>query len=376
MRVLGADNYGLVVYAQAIIQYFVIIVNFGFNISATKEISIHRDNIQKVSETVSSVIIIKVILFIVSLLALTIAVLLIPVMREHFVLFYVSMALCLSEVIFPIWFFQGIEKMRYITIINVVSRTIFAACIFVFIKHPDQYVFVPAFNGVGALVGGIIALIIVFGKEKIRFFIPKINTLWYYLKDSAPLFLTRVSTQMYVKTNTVIVGAFLGMTEVAYYDIANKVATVIKIPFQMFGQALFPKVSRDKNKVFVHRVIKLSLILVILILICVLFLSGFIFKFISGIESEIGIVVLRIMVFSAIPVIMSNFLGEQLLIPFGYKKKYTEGAVYTTVFYFVVLLILYMFNSISLFTIASLVLLTETFIAVYDVVICKKVKLI
>ena len=67
---VGADKYGLVVFAQAIISYFIIFINFGLDVSAVKNVSINRSDNEKLSEVVSSVLIIKAFLFILSFLAL------------------------------------------------------------------------------------------------------------------------------------------------------------------------------------------------------------------------------------------------------------------------------------------------------------------
>jgi PST family polysaccharide transporter len=56
---LGKEVFGLTVFVQTVISYLIILVNFGFNLSATREISIHRSNTIKLSEIVSSVFIIK-----------------------------------------------------------------------------------------------------------------------------------------------------------------------------------------------------------------------------------------------------------------------------------------------------------------------------
>jgi len=376
IRVLGADNYGLVAYAMAIIQYFVIIVNFGFNITATRDVSIHRSDPQKLTEIVSSVLSIKVILFLISFVLLACAVFVIPFLRAHYLLYFFTMSVCLSEVLFPVWYFQGVERMRYITFINVISRTVFAACIFIFIRKPEHYLLVPIFNGTGALIGGIIALWIVFRNEKVHFAFQPMATLWFFIKDSAPLFLTRASAQVYVRTNIVVVGSVLGMAEAAYYDLALKVVNVLSMPFQTIKTAIFPKVSKDLNLGFVHKTIKVVLGLAVLGILFVQLFATPVMKLFLGEPSETAGIVLRLLSLTLAAIVMSGFFGEQLLIPFGHKKPYVRGMVSTALFYFIVLSALYLLNLLNLYSVVLMVVATEYFLAAYFFVVSRKNKLL
>lgn len=376
MRVLGTDVYGLVIYAQAIIQYFVIIVNFGFNISATKDVSIYREDKEKLSEIVSSVLTIKVALFLISFAILTISVLSIPALRAHALLYFLCMALCLSEVVFPIWFFQGLEKMRYITIVNVISRTIFAASIFLLVKQPEHYLLIPVVNGVGALIGGFFALWVVFSKERIKFAFQPMEVMWYYVKESAPLFLTRASAQIYVRTNIVVVGTFLGMAEAGFYDLALKVVSVFAMPFQTLKQAIFPKVSKELNLGFVHKAIKIVVVLALVIIAGTQFVAPMVMKILTGVDSIEAVRILRLLVVILLAMVMSGFFGEQLLIPFGKKRAYVRGMITTALFYFSVLGLLYVFNLLNLYSIVSIVIATEFYLAFYFLVACRQNKLL
>ncbi len=375
MRVLGAEQYGLVVYAQAIIQYFVVVVNFGFNISGTKEISLVRGNEEQMREVVSSILIIKALLFFLSFLVLSVIVHFVSGLREYRLLFHLTMLACLGEVIFPLWFFQGIEKMRYIAVIHAVSRSIFVIFIFVFIKQPTQYLLVPVFNGIGVLMAGFMALWIVFRKEKIRFFFPRVERLWYYVKDSAPLFLTRVSAQVYVRTNIVVVGAALGMAEVAYYDNALKVVTALGMPFQALKTAIFPKVSKDLDLRFVHKVIKIVIAVALLAIAIVQVLSPLLVQVLMGEAPAEAVWVLRLLSVNLLAVVISGFFGEQLLLPFGRKKLYVQGVMNTALFYFMLLFLLYGLKLLNLYSVVLAVVTTEFFLAVYFMIACRKNKL-
>ena len=239
IRVLGAELYGLVVFAQAIIAYFSIMINFGFNISATKEIAIHRENKVKLSEIVSSIFIIKISLFLLVAIILIGLILFVPEFHEHYLLYLFSLGLTVNEVIFPIWYFQGIEKMRYITYISIISRLVFTALIFFIIKQESDYILVPLFNTIGSVIGGLVALYFVFIKGQLKISLPDGKIVFGYFKSSTPFFLSRVSAVINIRTNALVIGYFLGYTEVSYYDLASKICQVFKIPFTLINQTIY-----------------------------------------------------------------------------------------------------------------------------------------
>ena len=248
LNVLGKEMYGLVVFSQAIVSYFVILVSFGFNTLAIKEISIHRDNKIKLSKIVSIVLILKGVAFLICLGFLSLGLLLLPQARGYESLYLLSMWVCLYEFIFPIWYFQGIEKMKFITYLNLVSKSIFLILIFLLIKSPEHYLRLPIINGIGVLVTGITSLIIVFKSHKIKFILPKINELIIFIKKSFDYFVSNVAVKLYASSNKVIIGSLLGMGEVAYYDLADKIITVFRaVPLRIVRDSIFPKVAKTKN---------------------------------------------------------------------------------------------------------------------------------
>ncbi len=375
IRVLGKETYGLVVFAQAIIGYLVILVNFGFNISSTKEVSIHRNNKDKLNEIVSSTLIIKSVLFCVSIAILAILILVIPQMKESRMLFLLTMWMCLYEVIFPIWYFQGIERMKYITYLTLVSRLIFIGLIFVIIHNPSDYLFVPIINGIGALCAGIISLFIVFKTHSLEFRFQPYVILKKYFKDSIPIFLSNVSVRLYVGTNKVIVGAFLGMAEVSYYDLAEKVIAALKIPHGVLGQALFPKISKERNLHFIKRIFNLSLLLNLILFVVIIVSSKLIVQLLGGQEMLDAKTVLNILLITVPIVGMSNIFGIQMLIPFGYSKSFSRVIVSSGLIYMIQALIVWGTIGFSIISVALITVVTEIFVTTYMFYYCRKYKL-
>jgi len=375
IRVLGKETYGLVVFAQAIIGYLVILVGFGFNISATKEVSIHRDNKEKLSEIVSSVLLIKGGLFLISSVILVALIFIIPQVQEYKALFFLTLWMCLYDVIFPMWYFQGIEQMKYITYITLVSRLTFLGLIFVLIHNPSDYLFLPIINGVGALLAGIISLYIVFQKHHVQFVLQSYSTLKGYFKDSIPIFLSNVSIRLYVSTNKVIVGAFLGMTEVAYYDLAEKVTNVLKIPQGILSQSLFPKISKDKNLDFIKRVFKYSLLFNLALFIGVLFGGKYIVLLLGGSQMLDAILVLSILALTVPVIAVSNILGIQLLIPFGYNKTFSKVIMASGLIYLAQAILIWLTVGFTIINVSIITVTTEVFVSSVMFYYCKKYNL-
>ncbi len=376
IRALGKETYGLVVFAQAIIGYLVILVGFGFNISATKEVSIHRDDKNKLSEIVSSVLLIKGGLFLLSMVILSTLVFFIPQAGEYKALFFLTTWMCLYDVIFPVWYFQGIEQMKYITYITLVSRLTFLALIFVLIHIPGDYLFVPIINGIGALLAGITSLVIIFGNHRIKFALQPYGRLRHYFIDSIPIFVSNVSIRVYLSTNKVVIGAFLGMSEVAYYDLAEKIINALKIPQHILGQALFPKINKEKNICFIKKIFKPSLIGNVVIFLLVLLCSKQIVLFLGGYQMLDAIGVVNILSVTIPVVAISNVLGIQLLIPFGFSKEFSRAIFTSGFFYLFQLWFLWVSSWLSINSISVVNVVTEVFVAIYLFYFSKKFQLL
>jgi O-antigen/teichoic acid export membrane protein len=374
-RVLGSHSYGLIVFAQTIVYYFTIFTNFGFNLTATRDISINRNNHEKVTEIISSVLTIKVIFFLVSMFLMILLTMVISNLRENRLLYLLSMLACLSEALFPIWYFQGIEKMKYITFINVTTRILATILVFVIIDHPSKYYFYPLLLGIGTFSGAMAALFVVFQRHRVYFRFQSLITLKSYLVENVLYFLSNASTQIYVNANKIIVGSFLGMVEVAFYDVAEKVINIIKVPYSLIGQTLFPKVARDRNLRFLKRIMGYTIIFTILIILALFAFSSPVIGFFSGTRNVNSINILRILSISLVPISLNLFYGDLLLINFGLKKEYAKMRFFGLVFYVSIFLGLYIFKFIGAEQLAITIVMVEFFIATYSYILCRKASL-
>lgn len=363
IRVVGMNVYGLVVFAQAVVGYLIILVGFGFHISATKEISIYREDKEKLSEIFSSVLIIKSGLLLLAFLILGCLIFIIPEANENKSLFFLSMWGCIYDLLFPIWYFQGIERMKYITYITLISRLIFLVLIFVLIHSSDDFLLIPIINGVGAIIAGSISLYIILVRHRIQFKFQSFKKLKFYFDDSVLIFISNMSSSLYINTNKIILGSFFSMSEVAIYDLAEKLTNLMKMPIQLFGQTIYPKIVKSKDLNFLVKSFKFSLFMASGIYIISTILAPFIIKIVGGNNLILATPVFRILIISIIPVLFSLFLNNLILIPWGFNKEYFKTRLFSNTLYIIIITSLIYFKEINMYLLSATYVITEMSVA-------------
>ncbi len=372
IRVLGKEIYGEIVLAQAIMAYFSIMINWGFNISATKDIAVHRDNKLYLSEIVSAVFTVKLLLWMLSFLILLAIVYFIPALKHHKLLYFISFGICFNELLFQQYFFQGIEKMKYITLINLISRLIFFCMIFIFVKSQANYLYVPLFNSIGAFIGGLIAFYIIIFKQKIYLQNLSFSILKRYFLESMPFFFSRISNVVINKTNTVIIGIVLGYTEVSYYDLGQKILSVLLIPFDLINQVIYPKVAREKNMYFVRKVILMVLVLASLLLLGINIGGKYFIEFLGGSSMLPAINIVKILTINVLFISVDYFLGNTILVVKGFYKEFNKSVIYTGLFYLCIIGILFLSNVHNIYVFAFVSIAVELFCLGYRWTVIKK----
>lgn len=361
VRTIGLHLYGIVIFAQVLVSYISLIVDFGFNSIGAKEIASNRDNPNITSEIVSSIQLNKLIIWFICFVIYFIVICFVPFFKDHKFVYICSFFITFNELLFPVWLFQGIEKMKYTTYINVFVKLMFILLIFIVVKNDSDYIYIPLLNSIGALVAGFFSFYVIIKKEHIRLFWVPISKLIYYFKESISLFISVISVRLYLNINKLVVGSCLGMSEVAIYDLGEKIATTMKIPIGMIGQATFPKISRERNIRYINRLMAIVVGLAILGYIVLFLFTPLMVKLFIGENNLDAIVIVRILGLSGIFAAGNYFLGGNRLIPLGYKNEYMKVMVLNCLFYFFLLVILYLGDFLNLYSISVVTIAVEIF---------------
>lgn len=320
-RTLGPEKFGLIAFAEAFIQYFMIITDYAFNISATKEVSLAGGNKAKISEIFSAVMTAKIILLMLSGLLLALIVFFVPKFRHDGLLYVLCFGTVIGNALFPSWLFQGIEKMKYIFQVKMVGEFAFALSILFVIRGPNDYLLIPFMNSLILIATGLIGLIVVFGQLKLVFKFPKLNSLKHQFMAAKNLFLSIVAINAYTTTRIFAVGLLTNNTLTGFYSIAEKIANIAQtFPLSSFSQAIFPRLSNiyDKSKSMAFELMRqmqqITVNLSLLTFPLIILFAPTIIRLTCGGDYPVAVLTLRLLMLSVFFVSWNAFRVQFLLV--------------------------------------------------------------
>lgn len=244
-RQLGLEKFGLVMFAQSMMVFFVLITDFGFNITATREIAMLKTEGKDFSEVYFRVFWARILLVIICFFLLAAIVFSFEKFSIHWELYLLSYGVVAGQAIFPVWFFQGIEKMRLITIVNVIAKVIFTVLLFFFISSPRDYLQVPLFNSIGFIIAGLLSLFL--SLKYVSWRKPEFIKGKHFYKESLHMFMSNLSSSLYTSLNAFLLGIFGGDVLVGIYSAFEKLILASKNMFIPIYQAVYPYMARKTD---------------------------------------------------------------------------------------------------------------------------------
>jgi PST family polysaccharide transporter len=311
-KVIGAEGFGKIAFASAIMVWIQTIADWGFNLTATRDVAKSRENINMVSEIFSNVLWARCILVIVSFIILLLLILLVPKFYENRAVILVTFLMIPGHIFFPDWFFQAIEKMKYITIFNVLIKLIFTIAVFVFIKQKEDYILQPLFISLGYIVCGVLSFYFIIFRWKINLLKPSIREIISSIKRSTDVFINNLAPNLYNSLSIVLLGVWSGSTSTGIFDGGYRFISICNQVLHILEQSFYPFLSRNINK---HNVFLLINLMVSTIMFLGLFIGApLIVKYLLSPEFTKSVWVIRILSFSIFFRAISNVYGKNYLI--------------------------------------------------------------
>lgn len=366
--ILGKDLYGTIITAQVFVSYFTIIIDFGSNSVAARYIALSKNSKDRTSEILSCIMSARFYLWVLSAIVFMGLTYLVSSFRQHYLLYVLMFGMTLNDLLFPQFFYQGIEQMKHITQINLIIKILFILLIFVFVKESDDYLLVPIFYSVGYFIGGIVSLLIITRKYRIHLQLKKVNEFIYYVKDCSPILAKELISTIKDKLNVFFIGSYIGMSDVVIYDLGYKFIVILAKPITIIGTVLLPRFSTNSNYKGQNYTLLFSFFIV---LTCVIFSNIFLDQIVFFfIHEHIELLPLRLFLLAPIILSVSSCVGYIHLLANGLNKHVLLSIAIASFTYCVgILYVIFTNQASNLMTFILISLLSYSVEMIYRIVV-------
>lgn len=284
IRTLGAEAYGTYIFASTVVNYFICFIGFGFDMYGVRLIAENPFSIEAKSKVLSIIFTTKLYLEAISVIFALVAVFIFPILRAYFWVYIVCFATTLLNIFFPIWYFQGMQKMRVVSYIQLLFKLLSLPFIFIWVKTPDDLLLFTIIMTSSSLLGAFYAFVHLLVFEKLKIILVSIKDSLVYLKESQYFFYTNFLNMMKIQTINLIIGTRYTMTDLALYDLASKIVSIPLMLISNINNALFPKVVSNFNSILIRKILLIERIIGVLAILSVVVLGKIIIQILAGEE--------------------------------------------------------------------------------------------
>ena len=239
-RVLGPHGWGLVVFSQSLGAWLALVIEYGFDLSGTREIARHRDDHGHVARTVAGVQGAKL-LVCSALVGLIVLLRSVPAFAAEPRLLWWATAFALARGVSPAWYFFGVERLRLPALMESAAKVTAAAGIFLLIREPDDGWKVLALQAVS--MGTVVLVLTFLMYRRVALLRPRLNEAVRTLREGVGIFVFRSASGVYLQANGFILGLLAAPSAVAFFGGAEKIVRAGVNLFQPLSQTLFPRIS-------------------------------------------------------------------------------------------------------------------------------------
>ncbi|MBC2327081.1 oligosaccharide flippase family protein [Listeria booriae] len=373
-RILGPEFYGKVGFAVAMMTYFRLVIDFGFILSATADVAKNREDAQKVASIYTAVMYAKGLLTALSFVILLGICYAVPMLRQDMFLYLLTFASVAVSAFLPDFLYRGLETMKRITIRTLIIQAFFVLMIFLFLKTPQHYYFVPLFT----LIGNAVALLFVqrhvSRQLKIKFVRLEKGYLWQTIQKSSPFFFSRISATIYQVTNTLFLGLMYspGSAKVGMYVASDRLIGTAKTTFSPLADSLYPYMVKNRDFRLLKKIIWMIMPPVIIICIVLsIYANECMALFLGPAFYGAGSILRLLLPIIAITPLV-YMLGFPTLSPMGLAKHANLSTVVSAIVQLVGLSILFLTGTFSVQTLCMMTVLSQFTVLVYRVFIVWK----
>lgn len=325
---VGLEGYGTIILAQGIMNFAVAITDFGLNLTGTRLISQAKGDLSLERTLTQKILVIKIVLLLGTFIGLAFLVKTVFPWQPYEYIILTSYFIVIGNTLMPVWYFQGIQKMTWLALLNFLSRVFYVGAVLFFIQSSDDLLWVNVCNGLGWCIAAFFGWVVLFIKMKFRFEKQSFKAIYEFGYQNVPIFLSEGVTTFYRNIGIVIAGFFLSAPLMGIYVIIDRIMMLIANSYTLVYRAIFPMLCnfvKESDRVlrdFLYSIFSKLLVVVLLGMAIIIFFGGTLIELLSDeiILSDIGPFLWILPVF--ILLLFCNLPLSLLIIALDNKKMY------------------------------------------------------
>ncbi|MEM7383045.1 MAG: oligosaccharide flippase family protein [Bacteroidota bacterium] len=329
LRTIGVEKCGILEFVKSFSFYFTTFISYSFRYSATEQISQYKHDKLTIGQILGAVYAIKLVAIVASLAVLALLLYLVPSIRlaKSYCLCFFSIAVVSS--LFPIYVFQGLEKIKWATILNLLAKLLYLAGIFILVREPSDAILIPILLLIVDTLRLVVGLYLVYRILGIAVYQPTWGMIYRQLQVGWHIFLSQLSVIFYTPLPIIFLGSFVSPTSVAIYSLGDRIIRTTISMIEPFVQALFPLAStRVAQRLqtgfqFVGKIMLVSVGALLMISTSYWLWAASIIQLFAGKPMPEATYVLRLHAFLPCIIAISTLLGLAFLVPAGAGNQYT-----------------------------------------------------
>ena len=240
--ICGEENFGKSAVGMALSFFLMVFIDYGSDLVGVREISVNRENKEKQEQIFTTTYLSKLFLLCMVLLITTLLFYTLPYFKSEQKLFFLGLTVLIGQFLNPTWFLQGVENVKWITISNVLSKTIYIAMIFLFIRSESDYVYINLLWGLGMIIANGIFFVLIVKKYNFSFNKCNKDAIHNFLKRDFKMFTSQVFVSIQMYSPVILVSYFGSNLMAGQYKIVEQVIVIFKTYIVLFFNYVFPKV--------------------------------------------------------------------------------------------------------------------------------------
>ena len=329
VSICGEENFGKTAVGMAICFFLIVFIDFGSDIIGVREVAVNRENPKELNKIFTTTYAVKAIILVFVLLITALLISTIPFFKTEKTMFFLGLSVLVGQFINPTWFLQGIENVKWITLLNIISKSIYLIAIYTTINQESDYVFVNLWWGIGMILANFLVFILILKKYKFSFSQISITEVRKHIRNDFSMFSSQIFVSLQLYAPVVLISIFGSNLMAGQYRIVEQIIVIFKTYIFLFFNYVFPKVCYllevDPKKGIKNWRIYNGVNFVFVILGMVVFFT-FSYEIISYFNPTNRYVLSRLLEVAVfIPILLAISIPlKQLVLGYNYKKFYVR----------------------------------------------------